>query len=93
MANDPLVIINVFLCIAIVIRLSAFRKRGAKHRWWASWLAYVIILAYASVPFRFMFDLYHHTHWAAAVLNLIICVAVFRAKGNVAKLFHVLRPQ
>nr|WP_313434543.1 phage holin family protein [Atlantibacter hermannii] len=26
-------------------------------------------------------------------MNLIICAAVFRARGNVARIFHVLRPE
>ena len=54
--TDPLVLTNVAACTMIVIRLMMFRKPGGKHNVWASWLAYVIILAYASVPFRFMFD-------------------------------------
>ncbi|BCQ44615.1 hypothetical protein ERHA55_21420 [Erwinia rhapontici] len=53
----------------------------------------MIILAYASVPFRFLFDVYAHTHWAAIVINVIFCAAVWRAKGNVALIFQVLRPR
>lgn len=90
--SDPIVITNVVVCSAIVLRLMFFYKPGAKHQWWASWLAYLIILAYASVPFRSLFDVYVHTHWAAVVINLIFCAAVYRAKGNVATIFAVLRP-
>lgn len=89
--NDPLVIGNVVLCSLVVIRLSFFRKKGATHRTWASWLAYLLILAYATVPLRFMFDHYTSTHWAAFAINAIICVAVYRTGGNVAKLFSTLR--
>lgn len=91
--NDPLLIANVLTCTAIVIRLMFFRKQGARHNWWASWLAYLLILAYASVPFRFFFHYYSSTHWAAVIINLIVCAAVFRSRGNVAQLLHVLRPQ
>ncbi|EOI3539373.1 phage holin family protein [Cronobacter sakazakii] len=91
--SDPLVLTNVATCSAIVLRLMLFRKPGARHRWWASWLAYLIILAYASVPFRYAFDFYVHTHWASVIINLIICAAVFRARGNVARLFQVVRPE
>ncbi|WP_426817910.1 phage holin family protein [Winslowiella sp. 2C04] len=91
--TDPLVLTNVATCAAIVLRLMCFRKRGARHNWWASWLAYLIIIAYASVPFRYFFDYYTNTHWASVILNLIICVAVFRARGNVAQIFSVLRSQ
>ena len=48
--NDPLVLTNVVACAAIVLRLMMFRKPGGRHNPWASWLAYLIILAYASVP-------------------------------------------
>ncbi|MCZ7836051.1 phage holin family protein [Atlantibacter subterranea] len=91
--NDPLVVTNVVACAAIVLRLMMFRKPGGRHNPWASWLAYLIILAYASVPFRYLFDSYLHTHWATVAINLIICAAVFRARGNVARIFHVLRPE
>ena len=91
--SDPLVLTNVVTCTAIVLRLMTFRKPGGRHNWCASWLAYLIILAYASVPFRFMFDYYLYVHWASVTMNLIICAAVFRARGNVARLFYVLRPE
>lgn len=91
--SDPLVVGNVLLCSLIVVRLSLFRKNGARHRTWASWLAYLLILAYSTVPIRYMFDHYTNTHWAAFVINAVICVAVYRSSGNVAKLFSVLRHQ
>lgn len=91
--SDPLLIANVITCTAIVVRLMAFLKPGAKHNWWASWLAYLLVLSYATVPFRFFFHCYGSPHWAAVAINLIICAAVFRSRGNVAQLLHVLRPQ
>ncbi|WP_413535503.1 phage holin family protein [Rahnella inusitata] len=36
---------NVVLCSLVVIRLSFFRKKGDPHRTWASWLAYLLVLA------------------------------------------------
>lgn len=90
--SDLMVIVNVVVCTAIVLRLMFFYKPRARHQGWASWLAYLIILAYASVPFRFLFDSYTYTHWAVVIINLILCAAVYRAKGNVALVFAVLRP-
>lgn len=90
--NDPLVITNVIVSSAIALRLMVFHKPGAQHQWWASWLAYLIVLAYASIPFRFFFDHYANTSWASVLINLIICAAVFKAKGNIAVLLNVLRP-
>jgi len=40
-----------------------------------------------------MFDFYFHVHWATVTLNLIIWAAVFKARGNLARLFNVLRPE
>lgn len=90
--SDPLVITNVVTCTSIVLRLMLFRTRGEIHHRWASWVAYIIILAYAAVPIRFFFDDYHHVAWGTVMFNLVFCAAVYKAKGNVAVLFKVLRP-
>ncbi|MCP1437273.1 hypothetical protein J3D56_000709 [Erwinia persicina] len=90
--NDPMVITNVITCSAIALRLMFFRKPGAHHQWWASWLAYLLVLAYGSVPFRYFFDDYSHSSWASILINLVFCAAVFRSKGNVAEILAVLRP-
>jgi uncharacterized membrane protein (DUF2068 family) len=89
--NDPLVILNVIVCTLVVIRLCFFRKKGATHRRWASWLAYLLILIYGHVPLRFLFDHYDGTRLAIFLLNLVICIALFVVRGNVAKIIKVLR--
>ncbi|MBV4366396.1 phage holin family protein [Erwinia sp. BNK-24-b] len=91
--NDPMVIANVVTCSAIALRLMFFRKPGAHHEYWASWLAYMLVLAYGSIPFRYFFDHYDHTNWASLAINLVIAAAVFRSKGNVAIILAVLRPK
>ncbi|WP_034914173.1 phage holin family protein [Erwinia sp. 9145] len=91
--NDLLMVwANVSICTAIVLRLMLFHKPGARDQKWASWLAYLIILAYATVPFRFFFDTYTHASWSSITFNLIFCGTVYRAKGNVALIFAVLKP-
>ena len=89
--NDPLVILNVVVCTLVVIRLSFFRKNGATHRRWASWLAYLLILIYGHVPLSWAFDHYGGTRFAIFILNLVICIAIFVVRGNVAKIIKVLR--
>ena len=91
--NDSMVIANVIICTAIALRLMMFRKGGAHHQCWASWLAYFIVLAYGSIPFRYFFDHYDNTSWASLVINSIFCAAVYRAHGNIAQVLAVLRPQ
>lgn len=92
MLSDLMVWSNVMICSAIVIRLMFFKRPDSQHQWWAAWLAYVIILAYASVPFRFLFAHYGPIHWASLLINSILCAAVFRANGNIAVIFYVLKP-
>ena len=87
MAKDPVVLINVALCVVIALRLMFFRKPGARHSTVASWFAYLLILAYGSVPIKFAFNEYAGTHTATLVINLIMIVLVLRARGNAAKLF------
>ncbi|EAB5610864.1 phage holin family protein, partial [Salmonella bongori] len=54
-------------------------------------LAYVMVLVYASVPFRFVFGLYESSHWLVVMVNILICAAVLWARGNVARLVDALR--
>jgi hypothetical protein len=68
-----------------------YRKKGARHRPWVSWLAYLAVLAYASVPFRYLCGLYSESHWLVVVVNLIICAVVLRSRGNLARLVDALR--
>lgn len=91
--SDPLVVLNVLLCSAIVCRLACFRKTGYRHRAWIAWLAWLVIGAYSWIPFRFIAQQYQETHWGVIAANLIICIALYRVKGNIAKLLQPLRPQ
>ncbi|WP_447215655.1 phage holin family protein, partial [Citrobacter pasteurii] len=45
----------------------------------------------ASVPLRYLFGLYHDSHWLVVIVNLLICAAVLRARGNVASLINLLQ--
>lgn len=91
--SDPLVVLNVLLCSAIVCRLACFKKTGYRHRAWIAWLAWLVICAYSWIPFRFIAQQYQETHWSVIAANLIICIALYRVKGNIAKLLHPLRQQ
>jgi len=91
--SDPMVVLNVLLCSAIVCRLAFFRKTGCRHRAWVAWLAWFLIAVYSWIPFRFIAQQYQDTHWGVIAANLIICIALYRVKGNIAKLLYSLRPQ
>ena len=48
------------------------------------------MLEYATVLFRYLFSLYQHSHWLVGLVNLLICLWVWRVKGNMARLIDVL---
>ena len=83
-------LVNVIICAVIVVLLMFYRKNGARHRPLISWLAYLLVLVYASVPFRYLFG-YYDASWLVVTVNLIICVAMLKARGNVARLVDALR--
>ncbi|EOF6195311.1 phage holin family protein, partial [Salmonella enterica] len=92
-ANDPSAVLNSVICGVIVIVLMFYRRGDATHRPLISLLAYVMVLVYASVPFRFVFGLYESSHWLVVMVNILICAAVLWARGNVARLVDALMNQ
>lgn len=89
--SDPSAIINAVICAVIVVALMFYRRDGSRHRPMISLMAYFTVLVYASVPFRYLFGLYHESHWFVVLANVLICAAVLWARGNVARIFDVLR--
>ena len=89
--SDPSAIINAVICAVIVVALMFYRRDGSRHRPMISLMAYFTVLVYASVPFRYLFGLYHESHWVVVLANILICAAVLWARGNVARLVDVLR--
>ena len=83
--------VNAGICAVIVLVLMFYQRGGSRHRPLISLLAYFTVLVYASVPFRYLFGLYSESHWRVVLANLLICAAVLWAKGNVARLFEVIR--
>lgn len=89
--SDPSAMINAAICAVIVLVLMFYQREGARHRPLISLTAYFAVLVYASVPFRYLFGLYHESHWSVVLVNVIICAAVLLARGNVARLVDTLR--
>lgn len=89
--SDPTAVINAAICSVIVVVLMFYQREGARHRPVISLLAYFVVLVYASVPLRYLFGLYHDSHWLVVIVNLLICAAVLRARGNVASLINLLQ--
>ncbi|WP_038635295.1 phage holin family protein [Yersinia rochesterensis] len=88
-SNEILLIINAITCAVISARLILFQRDGSRHRWWGGWIAYLIIVVSASVPIRTFFGFYVSADWSEILLNITLCVAVIRTRGNVMQLFKV----
>lgn len=89
--SDPSAMVNAGICAVIVLTLMFYQRAGARHRPMVSMLAYFVVLVYASIPFRYLFGLYHESHWMVVIVNLVICAAVLWARGNVARIIDALR--
>lgn len=87
--NEYASMLNAILSFSIVFILSFYRRGHAIYRPWVSRLAWVIVIIYGGVGIRYLVGLYHHTHWSIVLVNLIICIAVFRVRGNLARLIDL----
>lgn len=89
-ASDPAALANAALCSVIVISLMFYQRGEAHHRPGVSIIAYLMVLAYASIPMRLAFGLYVDAHWLVVIANIFVCAAVLWARGNVARLIDIL---
>lgn len=78
--------LNAGICAAIAIRLMLFRQGECAHKWSYSILAYILIVASGIISIQILMHQYTHVYIWEVIMNSIICVGVFMARGNVAKL-------
>ncbi|MGX5087187.1 phage holin family protein [Enterobacter sp. UPMP2052] len=91
MAGELTAFFNAFICAVIVVVLMFYQRQGARHRPFISILAYVTVLVYAAIPLQFIFGFYRDSNYLVVVANLLICVAVMKVRGNLARLVDHLR--
>ncbi|WP_348828471.1 phage holin family protein [Escherichia coli] len=91
MVSDVAGQVNVFVCVAVVLGLLVFRWRDAAHKPVMAWLTYLLMLGYAIIPLRWLYGTYTQSSWLEVFFNLLFCVLVVRARGNVARIFPLLR--
>lgn len=77
--------LNASICAAIAIRLMLFRQGRCQHKWSYSILAYILIVATGIISIQILMHQYSHVHFWEVVINSIVCVSVYMAQGNVAK--------
>ncbi|NUH56536.1 phage holin family protein [Citrobacter portucalensis] len=91
MLSNPPGLLNVALCTVIVLALFFYRRKNATHKPLVSWLAWLLMLVYAIAPLRFLFGQVMPVGWGIVLANLVFCVLVVWARGNVSKLLSLLR--
>ncbi|GJH75783.1 hypothetical protein ECZC06_53770 [Escherichia coli] len=84
-------LLNVALCTVIVLTLFFYRRRDSRHKPLMSWLAWLLMLLYAFAPLSYLCGRPLAANWLAVGLNLLFCVLVIRARGNVSKVFVLRR--
>lgn len=78
--------INAVVCMLIMLRLMFFRRNGCRYRLMMAGIAYAIILAAGFIAFSIWFKRYAYVDPAEVILNIAICIAIWRADGNIARL-------
>ena len=84
-------LLNGALCTIIVLTLFFYRRKGATYKPLISWLAWLLMLLYAFAPLSYLCGRPLATGWLEVFFNLLFCVLVIRARGNVTKIFPLLR--
>ncbi|HAV9127640.1 TPA: phage holin family protein [Escherichia coli] len=84
-------LLNVALCTVIVLTLFFYRRRDSRHKPLMSWLAWLLMLAYAVAPLSYLCGRLLPGNWAVVLANLLCCVLVVWARGNVSKILSLLR--
>lgn len=89
MLTEILCFIDAAICIAIAGRIIFFSKAGRKYKRHVSWVAAVIAIFYGNFPLLYLFDHYVLAGWPVVITNAILCLAVYRARGNIAHFLNV----
>lgn len=74
---------HALICGATAARLMFFQGKGQPNRLMAA-IAYLMIVALAWTTFRILYGQYVQIDISEIFIDLLVCVAVWRAKGNVA---------
>ncbi|HGH3389943.1 TPA: phage holin family protein [Citrobacter freundii] len=91
MLSNPSGLLNVALCTVIVLALFFYRRKDATHKPLVSWLAWLVMLVYAVAPLSYLCGRPLPGNWAVVLVNLLFCVLVVWARGNVSKILSLLR--
>lgn len=85
---SPMELGNAFICMGIALRLMIFRQGAARHKFWYSVFAYVLIVSSAAIAIRILMKHYIQVDLWELVLNSSLLLGVVLAKGNVGRLLR-----
>ena len=78
--------VNTLLSTLIVLAISFYRRGSSTYRPAVSWLAWLVVITYGSIPLRYLTGQYEETQWAVVVVNLLVCIMIFKVRGNLARI-------
>lgn len=80
---------NAIICAATSLRLMTFRRGRSRHNRAIAFISWLLTVAMGGVSIRVLTGEYFYTDWTEVLINLLLCTAVFRSRGNVGKLLKV----
>ncbi|WP_208952190.1 phage holin family protein [Rahnella sp. ChDrAdgB13] len=79
---------NAIICAGTAIRLMTFRRGKSGHNRLMAFVAWLLTVATGAVTIRVLTGEYFYTDWSEVLINLLLCLSVFRAGGNVGRLLR-----
>ncbi|WP_369127860.1 phage holin family protein [Rosenbergiella epipactidis] len=84
--NEYAACVNTLLSTLIALVISLYRRGSSTYRPVISWLAWLVVITYGSIPLKYLTGQYEATHWAVVLANLFICIMIFKVRGNLARI-------
>ena len=90
---DSLTLMTATVCMAICIRIVTFRREESRYRVGVSLLAWALAASTGCEALAALLGLYQTNSPFILLILLVLCVLVFRAQGNVAKIVRIERSE
>lgn len=88
MAN-PITVMTAVVCLAICVRIVTFRRQDSRYRVGVSLAAYALAASTGCEALSALLGLYPANSPFMLLILLVLCVLVFRARGNVASIVRI----
>src|SRR5471030_1284516 len=80
--------VNAIVCFLIAVRIFTFRRGNSAHSWVGGFSAYILIVACIAITVRIITGEYQKADLAETTINITLCVALYRSRGNVMNIFR-----